>query len=87
MADKRIRRSKKEIILDNVAKLDEKIEAYEQKIADLNAQKQELQDKLTELENAANEAKKKEEEEAIMKIVRENGITVDDIKKLLEEAE
>lgn len=87
MADKRIRRSKKDIILDNIAKLDEKIGAYEQKIQDLQASKQELQDELDALEAAANEAKKKEEEEALLKFVRENGITVDDIKKMMEKTE
>ncbi|MCD7885901.1 MAG: hypothetical protein LUI87_19765 [Lachnospiraceae bacterium] len=87
MAEKRIRRSKKDIILDNIAKLDEKIGTYEQKIQELQASKQELQDELDALEAAANEAKKKEEEEALLKFVRENGITVDDIKKMLEKAE
>ncbi len=87
MADKRIRRSKKDIILDNIAKLDEKIGTYEQKIQELETSKQELQGELDALEAAANEAKKKEEEEALLKFVRENGITVDDIKKMLEKAE
>ncbi|MCD7764648.1 MAG: hypothetical protein LUI14_15970 [Lachnospiraceae bacterium] len=87
MAGKRTRRSKKDIILDNIAKLDEKIGGYEQKITDLNAQKQELQNDLEALEAAANEAKKKEEEEALLKLVREKGITVEDIKKMLGETE
>ncbi|MCD8012316.1 MAG: hypothetical protein LUG99_03955 [Lachnospiraceae bacterium] len=87
MAEKRIRRSKKDIILDNIAKLDEKIGTYEQKIQDLEADKQELQGELEALEAAANEAKKKEEEEAVLKLIREKGITADDIKKMLEKTE
>lgn len=82
-----IRRSKSQVLQDNIDKLNEKIQAYEQNIVDTKAQIETLKSELTTI--LEKEAREKEEADMkeLAKLMKKKKITLDDIKEMIEKTD
>lgn len=83
----RIRRSRKEKITDDISKIDVKIEEFTTKISVLTEKKDNLLNELKEIEEAENRAKEEEELKELKRFIKENGITLNDLKTMVSKEE
>lgn len=88
------RRSQKEIILEKINKAEEDIAKYNEKINKATLDKKKLLKELSVIEakeKAEEEARIKAEEQAktleVVKMMQEKGMSIDDLKKILENKE
>ena len=81
----RIRRSKEQVLRDNIMKIDEKIEFHSIQIKELKDKKVELEKELNDLLEAANLEKKKAELEKLASLVDESGFSVEELIRCAEE--
>lgn len=89
MADKERapRRSRKEKITDDIAKIETKIEEYANKISELEDKKESLITELEEINEAAKKAAEEAEMKSLVSLMKENNMTIDEVKKLIESRE
>ncbi|MCD7766805.1 MAG: hypothetical protein LUH53_09905 [Lachnospiraceae bacterium] len=80
----RERRSKKEVIAAKMDQIDEKINGYATKIADLQNQKEELESQLAELLAAEKKAEEEAQVKELMKIMKEKNISAGELKAMVE---
>ncbi|MCD7763194.1 MAG: hypothetical protein LUI14_08350 [Lachnospiraceae bacterium] len=80
----RERRSKKEVIAAKMDQIDEKINGYATKIADLQNQKEELESQLAELSAAEKKAEEEAQVKELMKIMKEKNISAGELKAMVE---
>ncbi|MCC8065747.1 MAG: hypothetical protein LIO94_01400 [Clostridiales bacterium] len=80
----RERRSRKELIMAKMEALDEKITGYANKIAELTNQKEELQNELEIILDAEKKAEAEAQEKEMLKLIKAQKITVEELKQLLE---
>ncbi len=85
MAEKRVRRSKKDVVLGDIAKIEQKISDYEAKIAKLNEDKENLEATLKEIASAEDKAKQEAEQKEMMALLKKKGMSLDDLKAMLEQ--
>ena len=78
------RRSRKEIVLESITKIDAKIAECNSKIQKLNDEKEALQAELKSIN--ANEAKAKEEADfkELKKLIKKKNISIDELKVMIE---
>lgn len=78
------RRSRKEIVLESISKIDAKIEECNSKIQKLSDEKEALQAELKSIN--ANEAKAKEEADfkELKKLIKKKNISIDELKAMIE---
>lgn len=84
MAEKRTRRSKKELIEADIAKVETRIAEYTNKIAELTETKENLKKELKEITDAEDKAKQENEQKEIIALIKKKGLTLDEVKEMLE---
>ncbi|MCD7825272.1 MAG: hypothetical protein LUH14_04840 [Clostridiaceae bacterium] len=87
MAEKRTRRSKKEIALAKIEAIDQKIADLQEKISGLEAQKDEIQAEIDALDAAAAKAVEEEALKEVLAIMKEKGLSAADLKTAIENKE
>lgn len=87
MAEKRTRRSKKEIALAKIETIDQKIADLQEKISGLEAQKDEIQAEIDALDAAAAKAAEEEALKEVLAIMKEKGLSAADLKTAIENKE
>lgn len=78
------RRSRKAMLLDQLNKLDSKIEEYNAKISSLTEQKEQMIAEIKTLEEAEKKAAKEAENKEIIDLIRKKGLSLEEVKNLLE---
>lgn len=79
----RIRRSKKEVIVEKIEILNEKIAKYQSEIESLNAINAKLKKELTEIQETENRAAEEAKTKEVLKFIKTNHISVDDLKEMI----
>lgn len=80
----RERRTRKEVVIAKIAALDEKAAVYAEKIAELNAQKEELQEELDAMADAERKAAEEAQVKEVLKLLKEQNVSLDELKHLVE---
>lgn len=78
------RRSRKEILTAEIEKIDFKISELTDKISSLTEQKNQIQEEIKEIEAAALKAEEEAKTKEILNLINQKGLTLDEIKELLE---
>lgn len=78
------RRSRKAMLLDQLNKLDSKIEEYNAKISSITEQKEQMIAEIKTLEEAEKKAAKEAENKEIIDLIRKKGLSLEEVKNLLE---
>ena len=81
------RRSKKEITLDKIEKIDVKIKELNEKIQELTDEKESLKAHLREINAAENKAKEEEEFKQLKSLIKQKKISVADLRSMIESRE
>lgn len=84
MAEKRIRRSKRELVEADIAKVEKQIGDHMIKVAELTETKENLKKSLKEIIDAEDRAKQEAEQREIIALIKKKGLTLDDVKGMLE---
>lgn len=86
MADKekRLRRSKKEVLTTKVIEIDTKIADFTTKISSLKEQKEQILSEIKIIEEKEAKAAEEAQNKEIINLIRKKGLSLDEIKAILE---
>lgn len=86
MADKekRLRRSKKEVLTTKVTEIDAKISDFTEKISSLKEQKEQILSEIKIIEEKEAKAAEEAQNKEIINLIRKKGLSLDEVKSLLE---
>ncbi|MCD7736279.1 MAG: hypothetical protein LUI07_04845 [Lachnospiraceae bacterium] len=84
MAEKRTRRSKREMLVDKLESFDTKIKDLEDKIKTLEEQRDEIQFEIDEIDEAAAKAAEEKALQEVLALMKEKGISASELKATIE---
>lgn len=89
MADKekRLRRSKKEVLTTKVIEIDAKIVDFTTKISSLKEQKEQILSEIKIIEEKEAKAAEEAQNKEIINLIRKKGLSLDEVRNLLETKE
>lgn len=79
----RERRTKFQIVTDDIKRIENKIHDYEEKISTLNEAKEKLVQQLQEIAEQERKAKEAAETKEILKMIKSSGLSMEEIKNRL----
>jgi hypothetical protein len=77
------RRSKEQIVIDQIKKVDDKIALRQAQIEELEAEKASLQGQLDDIKAKKDKAAQAAKKEEIFKLIQKSNLSMDEIKELL----